>query len=96
MGLVKEEEVSKLIPFRKEHLKDRNLIIKMLKWENKILLGEYGQSVYRNSYNKLLQPHFAIQRQVLQHFGFDPTDNSLENYRELAPLQVRILSPPPT
>ena len=83
MGLSTEEEATKLVPFTKEHLNDRNLIIKMLKWEDKTLLGEEGQCVYRNKYNKHLQPHFAVQRQVLRHFGFDPCDESLKNYREI-------------
>ena len=69
--------------FTRDHLTDRSLILTMLKWEDQLILSDLGQSIYRNKFNKLLQPQFVIQRMVLTHFGFDTSDNSLSNYREI-------------
>lgn len=64
-----ELEVDVLKPFTEEQLKDRELIIKMLRYEDKIFFGENdGQAAYRCVLYKplrSLEPQLAMQRHVL-------------------------------
>jgi hypothetical protein len=82
----KTEVIEKVYhPFTKDDLKNRPLILEMLKHEESIFNSEnVGQEVYRNELNGThLEPHFIIQRMVLRYFGFDTSDTSLFNYREI-------------
>lgn len=84
MGLTTDSlEFYTRVPFTKEHVTDRKLIIKMLRFEDSIFKGEFGQAVYKNEYNNKLEPQFVIQRRVLTDHGFDTSDHSLENYRSI-------------
>ena len=74
-----------LIPFTKDHVKNRSLVIKMLKYEDEFGKSKDGQDLYRT---KLLLPHtlrpiYAIHRHVLNHFGFDTSDDSVKMYRTI-------------
>lgn len=69
--------------FQIEDLRNRDLILKMLKYEDELYLGEYGQNCFRSKYNERLHPHYHIQRKVLNDFNFTTTDESLKLYREI-------------
>ena len=79
------EEV-KLIPFTLEDVNNKELIIKMLKYEDEIGKSDKVQDFYRT---ELLQPRntleaiYATHRLVLNYFGFDTTDESVLNYRKI-------------
>jgi hypothetical protein len=73
------------IQFTHNHLQDRELIMRMLKHEDKLFFS-HGQEMYRNelydpSYS--LTPQLAMQRLTLQQFGFDTSDDSLAIYRQI-------------
>ena len=83
MGL-KNKTVS--IPFSINTINDRDLIIQMLKHEDEIIFSEYGQNIYKEKDNNAfssLMPEYAINRKVLSDFGFDTSDDSVENYRKI-------------
>ena len=71
-----------LPPFLHENVIDRDLVIKMLTFEN-----EYGRGAGQNIYNIFtkhdLQPQKTINRHVLNHFGFDSSDESVNMYRTI-------------
>jgi hypothetical protein len=84
--MVKDSVVIKLKPFKMTDVKNRDLILKMLKYEDSIITSEVGQSIYRNKVNEALfsiEPQLIIQRMTLKHFGFDTDDDSGSNYREI-------------
>lgn len=73
-------------PFTHDNVSNRKLVIKMLKHEEQITKGEYGQSMYRNVYNKpfiSLHVEKALNRKVLADFGFDTSETSVEMYRTI-------------
>ena len=78
---------TKLKPFTKDDLSDRDLVISMLKKEDTIINDEdVGQAIYRNKYNEslyTLEPQLIIQRIVLKHFGFNTSDENVQMYREI-------------
>jgi hypothetical protein len=74
------------IPFTEETIKDRDLILKLLRYENEIILGEDGKKIYTDLTYKprtSLFPEYTIHRKVLSNFGFDTSDESVENYRKI-------------
>lgn len=74
------------IPFTIEHIKNKQLVIKMLNYEEEITKSKEGQSMYHNPLNRPLVSltiEKAIQRIVLTKFGFDTSDKSLTNYRTI-------------
>lgn len=79
-------EIKHIIPFTQKHVKDRNLIIKMLKFEDM-----YGRSDdIQNSYKcDLYLPRTSLtvvykgHRKTLDEFGFDTSDESVTNYRTI-------------
>lgn len=83
MGITDDKEQK---PFTMEDVANRELVIKMLKYEDSIILGEIGKQIYKNDlYNprKTLSPEYAIHRLVLARFDFDTTESSVENYRNI-------------
>ncbi|ARF08934.1 hypothetical protein Catovirus_1_984 [Catovirus CTV1] len=84
MGFI--EDVKNLKVFTLDHIKDKDLVIKMLKYEDSIYLGEKGKEIYENEMYRpriSLDPEYAINRMVLLNFGFDTSDESTENYRKI-------------
>ena len=74
------------IPFTLDHVKNKDLVIKMLLWEQDLMRSKEGQDRYRNELNLSyvsLTNEYAFQRQTLSHHGFDTTDLSVENYRKI-------------
>jgi len=80
------KDTKKLKKFTKGDVINRNLVIDMLKYEDNLAKSETGQQFYKNFLNK---PHNSLivekllNRMVLDHFGFDTSDESLENYRSI-------------
>ncbi len=73
-------------PFTDETLKNRELIIKMLQYEDSIILSDKGQQIYKQNTNNLyvsLASFYIIHRMVLNHFNFTTTDQDVLNYRKI-------------
>jgi hypothetical protein len=74
------------IPFTQEHVKQRDLVIRMLKFEEETTKSEFGQSLYANHLNNpfvSLTVEKTLNRITLSHFGFSTDDDSVENYRTI-------------
>lgn len=79
-----KSEKKELVPFTQDHVKDRKLVIEMLKKEEGIAKGPIGQGMYQNPQNHpliTLNVEHAINRITLAEFGFDTSDESVANYR---------------
>jgi len=76
----------KKIEFTKEHIANRELILEMLGYENRVMLGDIGKNLY-NSYGwdryTSLDTQYAINRMTLDHFDFSTDDKSTQNYRTI-------------
>ena len=71
-----------LKPFTKDCVLNRELVIRMLKYEDDFVnLPEQQQRYRENPYG--LEAIYDTHRFVLRHFGFDTTDKSVENYRTI-------------
>lgn len=73
-------------PFTTVNVLDRELVIRMLKYEEQLTKGEVGQMMYRNPLNKpfiSLTIEKALNRMVLSEFGFTTTDADVEVYRTI-------------
>lgn len=82
----KTENHQNVIPFKLEHVADKDLVIKMLKYEDSLILGSTGKEIYSNPLYKpriSLTPEYTIHRLVLTKFNFDTSDESVENYRKI-------------
>jgi hypothetical protein len=78
--------MSHLNDFTNEVILNRNLIIDMLKYEDKIILGDLGQKIYNdNSYEHYTshEAMYAIHRITLSEFGFNTKDEDVKNYRKI-------------
>jgi hypothetical protein len=78
--------MSHLNDFTNEVILNRNLIIEMLKYEDKIIHGDLGQKIYNdNSYEHYTshEAMYAIHRIVLSEFGFKTNDSDVSNYRKI-------------
>ena len=69
--------------FTQNNIADRFLVLSMLRYEDELYMGSTGQEIFKNNYNRLLQPHYIIQRIVLRKFGFNTSDTSLKEYRNI-------------
>jgi len=76
---------SNLVSFTHDIIKNKSLILKMLKYENDIFLSDTGQTFLRNFGYKTtsLEGSKSIQRHVLQRFGFLSSDDDLKIYRRI-------------
>ena len=75
------------IPFTIENVKNKELVIRMLNYEEKLTKSDYGQSLYKNTLNNpliSLTIEYGINRLVLSNFGFDTTDESVNGPRGLS------------
>lgn len=74
-----------LKPFSDQDLHNRDLIIQMLKEEDRLFFTE-AQVLYKTpSFENLTSPQVqkAIQRQVLTKFGFTNTEDDVNRYRTI-------------
>lgn len=72
--------------FTEQHVRDRLLVLRMLRAEDALHHSPYGQDVYRNVWNESLTsllPQLTLQRRVLDQFGFDTDDSSVQTYRSI-------------
>lgn len=87
MGIVKIlKDATILLPFTEKDLMNRELVIKMLKYEDSLLLGEEGKKIYSEpSYEvtRSLFSEFVFHRMTLTQFGFDTSDDSVMRYRSI-------------
>lgn len=85
MGRLKHD-LTKAIAFTEDVIDDRDLIIKMLKYEDSIILSyDYTESHPPELAGTAasFEVIYSIHRKVLSHFGFDTSDQSVENYRKI-------------
>lgn len=74
------------VPFTSQDVNNEELVTKMLLWEQDLMKSDEGQSRYKNELNNpyiSLTNEYAFNRQTLSQFGFDTTDSSVENYRNI-------------
>lgn len=74
-----------LISFEETHIKDRYLILRMLKYEDKLFLSNQGQK-FLQEYGEnttSLEGSKSIQRMTLNNFGFESTEQDLKKYRTI-------------
>jgi hypothetical protein len=84
MGL--EVDTRPRVPFTREHIANKQLVIQLLQYEDSIIHSQYGQDMYKNKCNfpgTSLNIEKARQRIVLNHFAYNTSDESLENYRSI-------------
>jgi hypothetical protein len=82
MGITPKKKVG----FTQDDVLNRDLVIKMLKFEEELTKSEYGQNLYKNPLNNpfvSLTVEKALNRKVLSEFGFDTSDYSVEMYRTI-------------
>ena len=75
-----------LIHFTESHIKNRDLIIKMLKYEDTIIHSDFGKNIYEDSTHELfssLETMYVMHRITLNAFSFKTTDNDIINYRKI-------------
>jgi hypothetical protein len=77
--------INNLQPFNKNHISDKQLMLKMLQFEDNTFLSSQGQQFLKNYGDKItsLDGLKSIQRLTLNHFGFCSTDVDLNNYRTI-------------
>ncbi len=83
MGLL---EGPSLGPFTKKHIFDKELVLKMLSYEDAYIFSPEGQDLYSSfGFQRFTssEPEFSTARRTLSHFGFDTDDESLSNYRHI-------------
>ena len=71
--------------FTMNHVQNRAMIIEMLKAEDEIIHGP-AQDMYKADHylpRQSLTIEHAIQRMVLDSFGFTTTDQDVDNYRRI-------------
>lgn len=76
---------NKLIPFDLEYIQNKQLILSMLEYEDKLFLSKEGQQFLSEygSNTTSLEGSKSIQRKTLNNFGFSSTDTDLSNYRKI-------------
>ena len=73
-------------PFTIDHIKNKQLIMDMLKYEDTLIHGDTGHQIftdpsYKNQYS--LFSTYTIHRMVLQKFGFNTSHLDVANYRSI-------------
>jgi hypothetical protein len=79
-------KIDNLVDFTKEHIKNRDLIISMLKYEDSIILGKVADKIFKSGVFELfnnLETTFIFHRLTLNKFNFNSDDNSISNYRQI-------------
>lgn len=71
-------------PFTQAQVQNRDLVIKMLQYEEELATGDEGQQRYKDPFSGTsLDTEYSFHRQTLHHFGFEPSDESVANYRTI-------------
>lgn len=72
--------------FKELDIQNRDLVMAMLTYEDSLILGDVGKNIVTDA---SLEPRsslvavYMIHRLVLKEFGFNTTDESVENYRKI-------------
>lgn len=72
--------------FGDHELNNRDLVIKMLRWESEFMCSPEGQARYKakgSGQFTSLDNEYAFNRRVLREFGFTTNDQSVANYRRI-------------
>jgi hypothetical protein len=71
--------------FTKDDILNKDLIIKMLKYEDQLYFSNLGQQIMINHGNNITSNNGSktIQRMTLNYFGFNSMDSDLDNYRTI-------------
>lgn len=83
MVLIEYNELKKL---EKDDILNKELVIKMLKYEEELTKSEKGQNLYKNILNKpltSLNVEKTLNRLTLSYFGFNTSDENVEMYRTI-------------
>ena len=83
MGKIKKMT---LVKFTRDDVLKKELIIKMLNYEEQIAKSDIGKELYTNSYNNPFTSTFVeetLNRLTLTKFGYDTSDESVNNYRSI-------------
>jgi hypothetical protein len=74
-----------LISFNETHIMNKELILKMLKYEDELFLGNNGQQFLADygENTTSLEGSKSIQRMTLNNFGFGSTEEDLKKYRTI-------------
>ena len=70
--------------FTDQELVNRDLVIRMLRWESEFMCSPEGQARYKTQGSgqfTSLDNEYAFNRRVLREFGFTTNDTSVANYR---------------
>lgn len=78
-------KINDLISFTEKHIKNKELIINMLKYEDSLILGDTGKKIFdSNVFEKYnLETVYIFHRLTLNYFNFESDDDSVENYRKI-------------
>jgi hypothetical protein len=74
------------VPFTEATVKNKQLIINMLKYEDSLIHGSIGKDIYANEMNRpriSLEPEFSLHRLTLAKFGFTTDDDDVKIYRTI-------------
>jgi hypothetical protein len=72
--------------FTRNHVLDKELVIRMLSYEENISKSPTGQDLYKNPLNRPLVSLFVehtLNRMTLHHFGFSTSDSNVEMFRTI-------------
>ena len=72
--------------FTKEHVANKILVITMLQYEDSIIKGDIGKSIYEDTsfeHFSSLEPMYVIHRIVLNNFNFETDEDDVNNYRKI-------------
>lgn len=73
-------------PFTIDNVRDKQLVIEMLNYEELLTKSDQGQSLYKNVLNNpliSLTIEKTLNRMTLAHFNFNTDDISVETYRTI-------------
>jgi len=78
--------MSSNMEFTNTELDNRALIIKMLQYEDSLILGPVGKEIYEDNSFEHYSSHeamYIIHRITLDYFGFRTKDEDVQNYRKI-------------
>jgi hypothetical protein len=87
MGIIKIlKDAGPAVPFTEKDLMNRELVIRMLKYEDSLILGEEGKAIYADPSYEMTKSIFAelvFHRMTLTEFGYQTDDTSVAIYRSI-------------
>lgn len=80
------ETTAKLRPFTSMDVANKELVVKMLTFEDSIMLGEKGKAIFADKsipHLTSLDAYYIFHRMALAQFGFTTTDEDIATYRTI-------------